>query len=78
MAKRAGGVRLADHEPGIVPALELDQMKALQEKLAALGHDVGQIDGILGAGTRMAVQKEQVRLGLPADGWPTRNLLDAL
>ncbi|MDZ4087982.1 MAG: lytic murein transglycosylase [Tabrizicola sp.] len=60
------------------PALELDQMKALQEKLAALGHDVGQIDGILGAGTRMAVQKEQVRLGLPADGWPTRNLLDAL
>lgn len=60
------------------PALDLDQMKALQEKLAALGHDVGQVDGILGAGTRMAVQKEQVRLGLPADGWPTRSLLDAL
>ena len=60
------------------PALDLDQMKALQEKLAALGHDVGQIDGILGAGTRTAVQKEQVRLGLPADGWPTRSLLDAL
>lgn len=60
------------------PALELDEMKALQEKLAALGHDVGQIDGILGAGTRAAVQKEQLRLGLPADGWPTRDLLDAL
>jgi hypothetical protein len=53
-------------------------MKALQEKLAALGHDVGKIDGILGAGTRTAVQKEQVRLGLPADGWPTKDLLDAL
>lgn len=60
------------------PALDLDQMKALQEKLAALGHDVGLIDGILGAGTRTAVQKEQARLGLPADGWPTRDLLDAL
>ena len=60
------------------PALELEAMKALQEKLAALGHDVGQIDGILGAGTRAAVQKEQARLGLPADGWPTRALLDAL
>ncbi len=60
------------------PALELDEMKALQEKLTALGHDVGKIDGILGAGTRAAVQKEQVRLGLPADGWPTRDLLDAL
>jgi len=60
------------------PALPPDQMTALQEKLAALGHDVGKIDGILGAGTRAAVQKEQVRLGLPADGWPTRALLDAL
>ncbi|RYI26077.1 MAG: lytic murein transglycosylase, partial [Acetobacteraceae bacterium] len=60
------------------PALDPDQMTALQEKLAALGHDVGKIDGILGAGTRTAVQKEQVRLGLPADGWPTRELLDAL
>ncbi len=60
------------------PALALDEMMALQEKLAALGHDVGQIDGILGAGTRAAVQKEQVRLGQPADGWPTRQLLVAL
>jgi lytic murein transglycosylase len=60
------------------PALDLGAMKALQERLAALGHDVGQIDGILGAGTRAAVQKEQARLGLPADGWPTQALLDAL
>ncbi len=60
------------------PALELEQMKALQERLGQLGHDVGKIDGILGAGTRTAVQKEQVRLGLPADGWPTKDLLDAL
>ena len=60
------------------PALGLEAMKALQERLAALGHDVGQIDGILGAGTRAAVQKEQARLGLPADGWPTQALLDAL
>ncbi|WP_374643330.1 lytic murein transglycosylase [Tabrizicola sp.] len=60
------------------PALAPEEMTALQEKLAALGHEVGQIDGILGAGTRKAVQKEQLRLGLPADGWPTRDLLDAL
>jgi lytic murein transglycosylase len=60
------------------PALGLEDMTALQKVLTALGHDVGKIDGILGAGTRAAVQKEQVRLGLPADGWPTRALLDAL
>ena len=60
------------------PALSLEEMKALQERLTALGHDVGQIDGILGAGTRSAVQKEQVRLGQPADGWPTLGLLQVL
>lgn len=54
------------------------QMKALQTKLAARGHDVGGVDGILGARTRRAVQLEQARLGLPADAWPTKTLLDRL
>lgn len=60
------------------PGLDEAQMKRLQARLAELGHDVGKIDGILGAGTRAAVQKEQQRLGLPADAWPTRALLEAL
>jgi lytic murein transglycosylase len=60
------------------PALSESQMKTLQEKLRARGHDVGNIDGILGALTRAAVQKEQARLGLPADAWPTTELLNAL
>jgi peptidoglycan hydrolase-like protein with peptidoglycan-binding domain len=53
-------------------------MKALQTKLQARGYDVGEIDGILGSGTRVAIQKEQQRLGLPADGWATQSLLKAL
>ncbi|WP_105430576.1 lytic murein transglycosylase [Neorhizobium sp. T6_25] len=53
-------------------------MKALQTKLEALGHNIGKVDGILGSGTRQAVQKEQARLGQPADGWPTQTLLSAL
>ncbi|MCT4684594.1 MAG: peptidoglycan-binding protein, partial [Roseicyclus sp.] len=32
----------------------------------------------LGAKTRAAVQKEQKRLGLPADAWPTPTLLNKL
>ncbi len=60
------------------PGLDVDAMKALQTKLQTITHDVGKIDGILGSGTRIAVQKEQKRLGMPADGWPTRALLDAL
>jgi len=46
--------------------------------LQARGHDVGEIDGILGARTRQAVQQEQKRLGLPADAWPTPALLSRL
>ena len=65
--------------PSIVDELLKEgETKALQEKLAARGHDVGGIDGILGQRTRSAVQKEQQRLGLPADAWPTRELLDRL
>ncbi|MFD1509580.1 lytic murein transglycosylase [Lacimonas salitolerans] len=60
------------------PGLSGDQMKALQRNLADRGHDVGEIDGILGAGTRAAVRAEQARLGLPVDAWPTKALLDRL
>ncbi len=67
------------YNPGSpTPPLGESQMKALQKKLTARGHDVGGIDGILGAKTREAVQIEQKRLDLPADAWPTKALLNAL
>lgn len=55
-----------------------NQMKRLQQRLQARGYDVGKVDGILGAKTRAAVQREQSRLGLPADAWPTPALLNRL
>ena len=61
-------------EPGLSPA----EMEQLQRKLVARGHDVGGVDGILGEKTREAVQREQIRLGLPADAWPTPALLNRL
>jgi membrane-bound lytic murein transglycosylase B len=60
------------------PGLSGKEMQQLQTKLAARGYDVGKIDGILGQKTRAAVQMEQQRLGLPADAWPTPDLLAAL
>ncbi|SES29322.1 lytic murein transglycosylase [Tranquillimonas rosea] len=54
------------------------QMKELQRKLQARGYDVGGVDGILGAGTRNAVQRVQAEMGLPADAWPTEELLNRL
>ena len=58
--------------------LDRDGMMALQRQLTARGFDVGAIDGILGAGTRSAVQDVQAQVGLPADGWPTPELLRRL
>ena len=76
-ANRLQGAPVFDagnHDPGLSSA----QMKELQSKLAQRGYDVGKIDGILGAGTRAAVQDVQQKLGLPADAWPTRALLNRL
>ena len=60
------------------PGLSGDAMKTLQRKLQSMGYDVGDVDGILGSGTRAAVRAEQKRLGMPVDGWPTPDLLNQL
>ncbi|PQO22599.1 lytic murein transglycosylase, partial [Rhodobacteraceae bacterium WD3A24] len=60
------------------PGLNQAQMMELQRRLSQMGYDVGGIDGILGAGTRAAVQDVEEQLGLPADAWPTPALLDRL
>ena len=76
-ATRLGGAPRFDAGNPDAP-LSGDQMIALQKKLKKRGHDVGKVDGILGAKTRAAVQAEQSRLGLPADAWPTVKLISNL
>ncbi|MGU3398233.1 lytic murein transglycosylase [Brucellaceae bacterium D45D] len=62
-----------------VPGLTQDELKELQTKLQARGYDMGpKIDGVFGLLTRDAVRAEQMRLGMPADSWPTKELLDKL
>ena len=58
--------------------LEREQMRDLQQRLQARGLNTGGVTGILGANTRAAVQDIQAQLGLPADGWPTPELLRRL
>ena len=60
------------------PGLEREQMRELQRRLQARGLNTGGTTGILGANTRAAVQDIQAQLGLPADGWPTPDLLRRL
>ncbi|HWT31583.1 MAG TPA: lytic murein transglycosylase, partial [Propylenella sp.] len=44
---------------GSAQALSREQIKDVQQRLQALGHDVGGVDGTLGAQTRAAVKKVQ-------------------
>jgi lytic murein transglycosylase len=57
------------------PALPFADIKALQTMLAHSGYDVGTIDGFVGLKTRQAVKAMQQKYGLPADSYPTAELL---
>lgn len=59
-------------------ALNLAQGKQLQQALSKRGFDVGKLDGIIGSKTRLAVKEMQIKLGLPADGYPTTELLQRM
>ncbi|MEM7619737.1 MAG: lytic murein transglycosylase [Pseudomonadota bacterium] len=77
-ATRLAGAKPVRKGNGAVKHLNFAQIKKLQRILAKRGHDVGKIDGIVGAGTRAAVKKEQLKLGLPADSYPTAELISRL
>jgi lytic murein transglycosylase len=74
----AGRPALVAAWPTDDPPLDHDGRRELQERLAAVGLDVGPIDGILGESTRAAVRAWQLRNGNPADGWPATRLLQRL
>jgi lytic murein transglycosylase len=77
-ATRLAGAGKVDPGRAEVMPLTLDETKSLQTALERLGHDVGGVDGIIGAKTRAAVRYSQLELGLPADGYPDQQLLASL
>jgi lytic murein transglycosylase len=73
----AGGPPLARGN-GQIESLSLAETKEIQQRLAKLGLDVGKIDGVVGAASRQAIRTMQVKYGLPADGYPSAELLSRL
>ncbi|HZJ12210.1 MAG TPA: lytic murein transglycosylase [Methyloceanibacter sp.] len=73
----AGGPALS-RGSGPVETLSLAETKEVQQQLAKRGFDVGKIDGVVGAATRDAIRNMQVKFGLPADGYPSVELLGRL
>lgn len=58
-----------------IPQLPFKELKELQQLLVRAGFNVGKVDGVLGQQSRAAVKAMQIKFGLPADSWPTAELL---
>jgi lytic murein transglycosylase len=78
LADRMAGAPNLSRSYADIESLSFRQLKEMQELLKQRGFDVGDVDGKLGANTRKAVKEVQIKLGLPADSYPTAELLSAL
>ena len=73
-----GGSPFAKAWPSAMPQLSSDERVEFQQRLQALGYDVGEIDGRIGSKTRNALRQEQIKRGQVPDGWPSPSALKML
>lgn len=78
LATRIAGAPPVSRGAGQVPVLSSQQVADLQRLLVAQRFGTGEADGKLGSATRAAVKKAQMKLGLPADSYPTAELIERL
>jgi len=78
LATRIEGAPAMNKGSGPIPKITFEESREVQELLQKRGYDVGRIDGVLGLNTRVAVREMQIKFGMPADGWPTAELLARL
>jgi lytic murein transglycosylase len=78
LATRLAGAPLMSQGNGRVEALTAEQIKDLQQLLIRRGLKEGEVDGKLGAVTRASVKAAQLKFGLPADSYPTLELIERL
>jgi membrane-bound lytic murein transglycosylase B len=73
-----GGAPIMASWPRDEQPLLPDQRMQFQTDLNALGYNIGTVDGVLGRKTRNALRAYQKARGLPADGFPTIEMLGRL
>jgi lytic murein transglycosylase len=78
LATRIAGAAPMHRPTTPVPQLPFNEVRELQQLLARQGFNVGKIDGVLGQQSRTAVKTMQLKFGLPADSWPTAELVTRL
>jgi lytic murein transglycosylase len=78
LAMRLAGAPAMTRASTPIPELDQAQAKELQQLLTRRGYFDGEIDGKIGAATRAGVKKAQMQFSLPADSYPTPELLERL
>jgi lytic murein transglycosylase len=77
-ATRLDGAPAMQRGSANIPKISFEESRELQQILQKRGYDVGRVDGVLGLKSRSAIRDIQVKLGLPADSWPTAELMQRL
>ena len=75
LATRIAGAPPMRRPSGTIAQLPFNEIKELQGLLVRAGFTVGKVDGVLGQQSRSAIKAMQIKYGLPADSWPTAELL---
>jgi lytic murein transglycosylase len=75
LASRIAGAAPMQRPTAPVAQLPFNELRELQQLLVRAGYDVGKVDGVMGQQSRTAVKAMQIKYGLPADSWPTAELL---
>ncbi|MBC7741580.1 MAG: lytic murein transglycosylase [Bdellovibrionaceae bacterium] len=75
LATRIVGAKPMQRGSANLKTLALGEVMELQKLLKSNGYEPGEPDGKIGTGTRSAVRAAQLKLGLPADGYPSEELL---
>ncbi|MGC2810033.1 MAG: lytic murein transglycosylase [Bradyrhizobium sp.] len=75
LASRIAGSPPMRRPAALVVQLPFSEIRQLQQMLVRAGFNVGKVDGVLGQQSRTAVKAMQIKYGLPADSWPTPELL---
>jgi len=77
-ATRLAGAPAVTRSTGPVPKVTAEEVREIQQLLIRAGYDVGTADGKVGVSTRAAIKQMQMKFGLPADSYPSPELLARL
>jgi lytic murein transglycosylase len=78
LATRLAGAPPMSKGNGPIPQISFEQVRELQGLLIRAGYKIGEADGKLGLQTRAAVKQAQLKYGLPADSYPSVELIERM